>query len=131
MVICLTRCLQRLSAYIWRALFSLWDVITYCLRKTIFILQYVFLGLLCVGVDHVVSLHFVQKNDYLRAIVDNFGHGLIAAISWLVVSGIRKEGIIQGVCCAMMSSGLDIDHFVMAKSLKIKVRTIDIFMYLL
>ncbi|KXJ27108.1 Transmembrane protein C5orf28-like [Exaiptasia diaphana] len=85
-----------------------------------FIFQYIFLGLLCIGIDYLVFRHFVKKNDYIRALLDNFGHGLIAAVSWLVVSGIRRESVIQAVCCAAMSSGLDIDHFVMAKSLKIK-----------
>lgn len=119
---CLARCFQRISGYIWRTLFSIWETIHYFISRTIFILQYVFLGLTCIGVDYLMLVPIIHNNDYARAVTDNAGHGLIAAISWLVVSGIHKETIFQGVACALISSAIDLDHFIMAKSLKLKVR---------
>jgi hypothetical protein len=102
----------------------MWDAVTYGISKTIFILQYVFLGLICIGTDYLVKLPIVNNNDYSRALVDNMGHALIGGVSWLVVVGIHKEGILQAIGCAAMSSLIDLDHFIMARSFHLKVQCI-------
>ncbi|XP_031575160.1 transmembrane protein 267-like [Actinia tenebrosa] len=111
---------QRLSGCLWRSIFTMWDAITYGITKSMFILQYIFLGLICVTIDYLLTLPIIDNRDFSRAMVDNMGHALIGGVSWITVVGIHRKGILQAIGCAVMSSLIDVDHFVMARSLHLK-----------
>lgn len=100
----------------------MWDTIIYGITKTIFILQYIFLGLICVTIDYLLTFPIINNKDYSRAFVDNMGHAVIGGVSWIIVVGIHREGVLQAIGCALMSSLIDVDHFVMARSLQLKVQ---------
>jgi len=56
-------------------------------------------------------------------ILDNGVHGLIAALSWLIVIDYRQNlpfpGIFEVLICACLASVIDIDHFIAAKSMSL------------
>ena len=84
------------------------------------VLPYAVLGVTCFVADLLI---FVYRNHVLpRVLIDNFSHGIIAAISWLVVSGIRRRrDVLEAVVCWLIASSVDVDHFVMAGSLSLNV----------
>nr|XP_002739951.1 PREDICTED: transmembrane protein C5orf28 homolog [Saccoglossus kowalevskii] len=64
---------------------------------------------------------FVANNATLRAITDNAGHALIGFCTWSAVSGLdTTNSVLQSILCGVFASILDIDHFISAKSLKLK-----------
>ncbi len=60
---------------------------------------------------------------WLRAVIDNTTHGMIAFWSWALVENYNfdKYKFVNCVICAAISMGVDLDHFVAAKSFTIKV----------
>ena len=89
-------------------------------------LPYILLPLTCVWFDDALKVSFIRKIDILRAAVDNGGHGVIASLSWLAVVGCkdvtRKNNLFEMFLCGLIASSIDIDHFLAAKSLRLKVR---------
>ncbi|XP_038058128.1 transmembrane protein 267-like [Patiria miniata] len=81
----------------------------------------IILGSACVSLDHILQLQAVVSNLYCRAFMDSFTHGLVGVLSWAIVIGAipptscRQLGEI--LFCGMLSSGLDVDHFVAARSI--------------
>lgn len=70
----------------------------------------------------------LTSKDFYRALVDNSSHGLIGLISWLIIvlkSYKYKTYLINPYCDVIVSwiiaSVIDIDHFILAKSFKLKV----------
>ncbi|XP_022106605.1 transmembrane protein 267-like [Acanthaster planci] len=93
--------------------------------KSIFTLRIllgiIFLGMACVSLDHLLQLPAVASSRYYRAVVDNFTHGLVGLLSWAIVietvlpSNCHQLGEI--LLCGVLSSILDADHFIVAKSI--------------
>ncbi|KAG8229735.1 hypothetical protein J437_LFUL007910, partial [Ladona fulva] len=70
------------------------------------------------------SLLRIAHHDTLRAISDSVTHGVIGGLSWLVVANHydMKKGILDSLLCAFISSAIDVDHFIAARSFSIKAR---------
>ncbi|XP_028139609.1 transmembrane protein 267 [Diabrotica virgifera virgifera] len=75
--------------------------------------------------DYVVSY---SKLHVFQALFDNTTHFLIGGLSWLIVCLNSKdvshtEKIIEVVICSLISSLIDIDHFIEARSINLKNAT--------
>lgn len=82
------------------------------------------LGMFCVVADHALQLSVIQNHLWLRAALDNATHGLVGLWSWAVVIGLRKKSDLYEVLLAgLLASIIDLDHFYMAGSLSLKVRS--------
>ena len=82
-------------------------------------LPYGFIGFICYGLD---AIFLSMENVHLRAIFDNFTHGIISCISWCIVSEIRTpRDVIDAFSSGIIACSLDVDHFVAAKSLNLQV----------
>lgn len=72
--------------------------------------------------DKVFSIQVIPW--MFRALLDNAVHGLIASLSWLIVVDYRDElfrsNIIEAFVCGCLGCLLDLDHFIQAKSLRLK-----------
>lgn len=91
------------------------------LRSFVRLLPYVILVSICYGFD-VIFLS-VQDRFYLRAAVDNTAHGIIALVSWCIISGIQtQKDIIDAIVCGIIACVIDVDHFIAARSFKLQVR---------
>ena len=63
------------------------------------------------------------QSSYLRALVDNTAHGLIAFVSWCVVSEIQtRKDVLESILCGLIACAIDVDHFLAAKSFRLQVR---------
>ena len=97
--------------------------------KTIFtfriLLGITCLGTACVSLDHILQLPAVATSHYYRAAVDNFTHGLVGLLSWAIVIGavppINCWQLGEIILCGVLSSILDADHFIAAKSIYLQV----------
>ena len=77
--------------------------------------------------DHLL---FSLENSILKAISDNTTHILIGVISWFIIiynvktslSGNIKTSFGELVVSGAISSLIDIDHFILARSIHLKVR---------
>ena len=58
-----------------------------------------------------------------RAITDNVIHAIIGALVWLTVTADRLTWLVlaQTVLCALLSSAIDVDHFIAASSFTLEV----------
>lgn len=70
----------------------------------------------------------VANHDLLKALVDNSTHVIVAVFSWLIVvlkchkrSSMIVNSIFELFLSGILASVIDIDHFVLAKSFKLKV----------
>lgn len=75
-----------------------------------------------------------QENRLAAAIVDNFSHATIGFLTWIGVlcaepSFRFKNSFLEFIICAILSSLIDVDHFVEAKSLDLKVIFLSIFFF--
>lgn len=92
------------------------------LHSILRLLPYFVLGSICYGFD-VIFLS-VQDRFYLRAVVDNSAHGIIAFVSWCIISEIQtRKDLIDGIVCGIIACGIDLDHFAAARSFKLQVRS--------
>ncbi|EDV25271.1 uncharacterized protein TRIADDRAFT_23383 [Trichoplax adhaerens] len=80
------------------------------------------LGIFCYLADALMDVSFIRQNTILRAITDNAAHGIIAAWSWAIAIGlsINWKTASEIFLCFICSSGLDVDHFIAARSIKLK-----------
>lgn len=93
------------------------------LHFTFRLLPYFILGSICYGFD-VIFLS-VQNVLYFRAVVDNVAHGIIAFVSWCIVSEMQtRKHLFDGIACGFIACGIDVDHFISAKSFKLQVRNL-------
>ena len=107
----IVRLLQILLNYFPRTIF----------RSIVRLLPYFILGSICCGFD-VIFLS-VQDTFYLKAVVDNTAHGIIALVSWCIISEIQaRKDLIDAIMCGIIACGLDVDHFIAARSFKLQVR---------
>lgn len=83
---------------------------------------YVLLGGICYGLD-AFFLSVQQQSIYVRAVIDNCAHGVIAFISWCVASGLRtRKDLVDAILCGLIACSIDFDHFIAAKSFRLQVR---------
>lgn len=81
------------------------------------------LGIFCFVADKLLQFSLIQQNDWLRALSDNTVHGVVGLWSWAIVIGLKKKSDFTEVMLAgFLSSVIDVDHFVLAGSLSLKVR---------
>ncbi|KAJ7393776.1 hypothetical protein OS493_003435 [Desmophyllum pertusum] len=112
---------------LWEYFFSwivyLLGVLSNCFPRAVlhYILQlfpYLILGSICYGLD-VIFLSV--QGGHLRAVVDNAAHGIIAFISWCIVSEIQtRKNLIDGIMCGFIACAIDVDHFIAAKSFNLQ-----------
>lgn len=91
-------------------------------------MKYLCLSALLIGSDLIIKW---KQGDIpgqtLRAFVDNLEHGFAATLSWLMVRTWKgavltdKLVLIESFICFALSSLVDIDHFIVARSWKIEV----------
>lgn len=84
------------------------------------------LGIFCLVADRLLlQFSIIQQNDWLRALSDNAVHGVIGMWSWAIVIGIKKKTDLREIILAgFLASVIDVDHFCLAGSLSLKVRSI-------
>ncbi|CAL1275179.1 unnamed protein product [Larinioides sclopetarius] len=73
--------------------------------------------------DFILNLEVVYKNISLRCITDNLTHVCLGIISWLIVcsyDSFSTTHFYQSLLCGLFAGLIDLDHFLMAKSLKFK-----------
>lgn len=89
-------------------------------------------GGICILGDYLVDIN--HESQIAKAIFDNVTHatiGLLSAIILILQSNhriIRTERYLLIAMSVLVSSLIDIDHFIMAKSLKLSVIFIHLFM---
>ena len=88
--------------------------------------RYLILILILLTLDYLVSdVPFTVSSRTKRALIDNLGHGLTGFLSWLMVrcynEALLTERLVlmESLICFMVSSCIDLDHFVEAASLSI------------
>ena len=87
------------------------------------ILPYLFLGCVCYGFDAIFLKIQGEYAPYIGAVADNAAHGIIAFFSWCIVCEIHtRKHLIDGILCGIIACAIDLDHFIAAKSFKLKVR---------
>ena len=74
-----------------------------------------------------VSEHGVM---IMRALLDNGTHCLIGFLAWLAIDsgGLSRSGLQSALLCGLIASLVDVDHFVQARSLSLKVNCFLSFM---
>ena len=81
-----------------------------------------FLVVSCLCFDYALTLPQVHEHDVRQALVDNAGHGCIASISWWILVGKRTlRDKLEVLCCGILSSAVDVDHFISAGSVELQV----------
>lgn len=88
--------------------------------------KYLILIFILLTLDYFVSdVPFTVSSRTERALIDNLGHGVTGFISWLMVrcynESLLTERLVlmESLICLMVSSCIDLDHFVQAASLSI------------
>lgn len=79
------------------------------------------LGIFCLVADRLLQFSVIQQHTWLRALSDNAVHGVIGMWSWAIVIGIKKKTDLREIVLAgFLASVIDVDHFLLAKSLSLK-----------
>lgn len=68
------------------------------------------------------TLKNVTLQPITKAMLDNMIHGLIGLFSGIIVLTDHLDKIYLAIACMMMSSIIDADHFIAARSFKLAVR---------
>ena len=85
------------------------------------------LGVFCLVADRLLQFPVVQQNPWLLALSDNAVHGVIGMWSWAIVIGVKKKTDLREVVLAgFLASVIDVDHFFLARSLSLQVRSIPV-----
>ena len=82
--------------------------------------------LACLTGDLMLQESEVARNAFIRAFTDSACHGFVAALSWIVVEGIscQYETVRNIFICGALGMGIDVDHFIAARSVRLKVKFI-------
>jgi hypothetical protein len=67
------------------------------------------------------KLHSARDSHLARAIADNVTHGLIGLFAGAILIVSNFEKFYFAIICMLISSGIDIDHFIIARSLRLTV----------
>lgn len=88
-------------------------------------LLFVLLSLLFTASRDLMVLDSIQKIPWRRAICDNLSHITLGFLSWLIVICLEKAcrpwHIVYCLLCGFFAGVVDVDHFLMAKSLRLSV----------
>ena len=91
-----------------------------------YILQCLLLGLTAVLGDQLVLHH--QNENVTKAIFDNITHAAIGVITWINThhyfsraSTFSARIFCHSILCGFIASAIDVDHFITARSLHLKV----------
>lgn len=83
------------------------------------------LGIFCLVADRLLQFSIIQQNDWLRALSDNAVHCVIGMWLWAIVIGVKKTTDFGEIVLAgFLASVIDVDHFFLAGSLSLKVRSV-------
>ena len=98
------------------------------------VLSSVGLGAFCLAADYVVFKREdvwqrVRYGSLVKAALDNVAHALVGGWSWANVILLMAEPfsalrVLQVACCTCMASAIDLDHFIAAGSISLKVSII-------
>ena len=79
--------------------------------------------LACLTGDLMLQEPDVARNALVRAFTDSATHGFVAALSWIVVEGVscQWETVRNIFLCGALGMAIDVDHFLLAKSVRLKV----------
>lgn len=80
------------------------------------------LGVFCLVADRLLlQLPVAQQHPWPRALSDNAVHGVIGMWSWAIVVGAKKKADLREILLAgFLASVIDVDHFLLARSLSLK-----------
>lgn len=82
------------------------------------------LGVFCLVADRLLQFSVIQQSDWLRALSDNAVHCVIGMWLWAIVIGVKKTTDFGEIILAgFLASVIDVDHFFLAGSLSLKVRS--------
>ena len=99
-----------------------WNTVSFVLAIIFAVFPYILLAGFCVCADYLLLVPEIANHSYRRALIDNLAHGVIAVTSWFIVVGVQtRKDIVEGIFCGIMASAIDIDHFIAAGSLNLKV----------
>lgn len=83
------------------------------------------LACVCFAGDHILQ---ISNTNLSKAVVDSSTHCLVAILSWLIVllkchkrSTMLINSIFELLLCGFLATSIDVDHFIQARSLKLKV----------
>ena len=94
------------------------------LLSPVSIISSLLLPAVCMTGDHLLSYQFIRSNMYRRSLTDSITHGIIGGVSWMIVLGesaLSRSGVTQFFLGIILASVVDVDHFIMARSLKLQV----------
>ncbi|KAK2179890.1 hypothetical protein NP493_465g00003 [Ridgeia piscesae] len=91
--------------------------------KTI-VLELLLVGICILDDPSVISV-FISENPLSRAAVDSATHGVIAAMSWLLVTNLQMttRNLMEVFLSGVLGMVIDIDHFIAAGSLSLNAAT--------
>lgn len=83
---------------------------------------------ICIVDDSSVIPNVILENHLARAVVDTLTHGVIAALSWLLVTDFQMnmKNLTEVMSCGVFGMVIDVDHFIAAGSLSLSV-SINVF----
>lgn len=70
------------------------------------------------------KLHATNERQIVRAFFDNATHGLVGLFACGIAFIDNWDKMYMAVVCMLISSAIDVDHFIVARSLHLKVRNI-------
>ena len=93
--------------------------------KTI-VLELLLIGI-CILDDPSFVSAFISENPLSRAAVDSGTHGVIAAVSWLLVTNLQMNmrNLTEVFLSGVLGMVIDTDHFIAAGSLSLNVSSRD------
>lgn len=98
-------------------------MLTYFAIVKCFLLFVAFLFFAVTG-DKILENPHVQESLYVRAFVDNATHFFLGVLSWLILTCFAHVTLWKSVCesflCGVLSSIIDVDHFLAAYSFKLQ-----------
>lgn len=94
-----------------------------CLNIIRFLIYELLIYIVCISGDNTYGFQLATDSFFLRSMLDSFTHGFIAFVCWAVVTDLTFQRTKMFECCGctIMAMLLDIDHFLAAGSLKLKV----------
>ena len=84
----------------------------------------------CVIYDYLLKndvFHSLSYSGWLKVLCDEIGHGVIAALCWLVVVNYDFQFYIQVLTCGFVAVVIDVDHILAVKSWQLKVGKLSCF----
>ena len=88
------------------------------------ILQVIFTSLIGI-ISYIGDKLLQQDSEVIRAFSDNLTHATVGGLTWLLVLILSKKSILQNISsvilCFFISSFLDLDHFLVARSWRLHV----------